>query len=360
MAGYPGMGQERRISAEALRGLIRDLFLAARLSAEDADLMADIIVHTDARGIYSHGSALIPDYIERILAGEINPRGRPTVAREVGSCLLVDGDGAMGHIACVYGMRAAIARARETGIALAAVGHSNHCGAMSYYPTLAMKEDMIGIATTNAVPTMAPWGGLDRLVGISPIGVGIPSDTEIPILLDVSFSAAARGKISFYARKGLPLPPGWALDSEGYPTTDAIAALKGLNQPIGGPKGVGLGLVFGMLSALLSGAEHASELGDDISGPKPGRDGQVMLAINIEAFDDVAHFKHRVDAIVRQIHRSRPMKGIDMVLAPGEPELDNERNFMQDGIPMSEITLEGLAQTAEKVGIIAKWLESVS
>jgi LDH2 family malate/lactate/ureidoglycolate dehydrogenase len=262
----------------------------------------------------------------------------------------------MGHIASVYGMRAAVHRARETGVALAAVCNSNHCGAMSYYPTLAMAEDMIGICGTDALPSVAPWGGIDRIVGINPIGVGIPSGKETPILLDISFANAARGKVAVHFQKGLPLPEGWAFDAEGHPTTDAAEAMKGLLQPMGGPKGVGLGLVVGVISGLLTRADYGTELGSLEAGPNPGRDGQLMMAIDIAAFEDVTRFKERVDTIVRQIHESRPMAGVTRVLIPGEPEIEAEKRFRREGIPIADVAIKALAGAAAKLGVDADWL----
>jgi L-2-hydroxycarboxylate dehydrogenase (NAD+) len=350
------MDNERRVPAESLYRFTRDVFKGAGLSQEHAELMAEMIVHTDARGIYSHGSQAVAGYVDRLLAGKINPAGQPRIEREQGAVIIVDGDSAMGHIASVYGMRAAIHRARETGVALAAICNSNHCGAMSYYPTLAMAEDMIGLCGTNALPPMAPWGGIDRIVGINPIGVGIPSGTETPILLDISFANAARGKVVVHFQKGLPIPEGWAFDAEGHPTTDPAEAMKGLLQPIGGPKGVGLGLVVGVISGLLTKADYGTELGSLEAGANPGRDGQLMMAIDIAAFEDVARFKERVDTIVRQIHESRPMAGVERVLIPGEPEIDNEKRYRREGIPIADVALKALAGAAAKVGVDADWL----
>ena len=146
MAGYQGMENERRIPAEPLHRFVGEIFKGAGLSGAHAELMAEIIVHTDARGIYSHGSQAVAGYVDRLLSGKINPKGQPRIEQEHGAVIIVDGDCAMGHIACVFGMRAAIDRARKTGVALAAIRNSNHCGAMSYYPTLAMAEEMVGSA----------------------------------------------------------------------------------------------------------------------------------------------------------------------------------------------------------------------
>jgi LDH2 family malate/lactate/ureidoglycolate dehydrogenase len=356
MAGYLGMENERRVPAESLQRFIGEIFKGAGLSGEHAELMAEIVVHTDARGIYSHGSQAVAGYVDRLLSGKINPKGQPRIEREYGSVIIVDGDCAMGHIASVHGMRAAIKRARLTGVALAAIRNSNHCGAMSYYPTLAIAEDLIGICSTNALPSMAPWGGLDRIVGLNPIGVGIPSGEELPILLDVGFSAAARGKVAVHFQKGLALPAGWAFDSDGRPTTDAAEALKGLLQPIGGPKGVGLGLVVGVITGLLTMADYGTELGSVDVGPNPGRDGQLMMAIDISVFEDVSRFKERVDAIVRQIHESRPMAGVERIYVPGERALEAEKRYRSEGIPIADIALKGLASAAAKVGVDAAWL----
>src|SRR6185312_5732926 len=117
---------------------------------------------------------------------------------------------------------------------------SNHCGALAAYVLQAVKHDMIGIVTTNALPTMAPWGGAERLLGINPLGVAIPAGAEEPIVYDAAFSGSAHGKIRVYQQKGLPIPPDWALDTEGNPTTDPAAAMGGLLLPIGAFKGAGL------------------------------------------------------------------------------------------------------------------------
>ncbi len=357
MVGYQGMEAERRIPAETLRSYVAAIFAGAGLSNEDADVMAEITVHTDARGIYSHGSQAVSGYVDRLLSGKINPRGRPRLAGGRGPVVMVDADGSMGHLGCVFGMRLAIERAREQGIAIAAIRNSNHCGAMSFYPAMAIAEDMLGICSTNALPSMAPWGGLDKIVGLNPIGVGIPAAEELPVILDVGFSTAARGRVMVHFLKGLPIPDGWATDEDGRPTNDAATALKGLLQPIGGPKGVGLGLVVGIISALLTGADYGTDLGSVDVGPKPGRDGQLMMAIDIAAFEDVARFKQRVDQIIRQIHASRTLPGIDRVFLPGEQAIQAEIRFRRDGIPIPDVALKGLAAAAQKVGLdSARWL----
>jgi LDH2 family malate/lactate/ureidoglycolate dehydrogenase len=153
----------------------------------------------------------------------------------------------MGQIAADFAMKTAIHTARTTHVAIAAVRNSNHCGAMDNWAAMALPHDMIGIAATNALPTMAPWGGIDKIIGINPLAIAIPGGQEAPIVLDIAFGATAHGKIRVYHQKRHPIPEGWAFDANGTPTTDATAAMEGLIQPIGGHKGVGLGIVIGIL-----------------------------------------------------------------------------------------------------------------
>jgi L-2-hydroxycarboxylate dehydrogenase (NAD+) len=178
MAEYPGIENERRFPREELHRLIQAIFERCGMAAADADVLADQLVMADLRGIHSHGVMRVPLYVGKLNGGGIDPRGRPRVVKEAPAALVIDGGNNMGQVAGAFAMQAAIERARTTGVAVAAVGNSNHCGAMEYYVRMAIEADMIGIATTNALPTMAPWGGIDKLVGLNPIGIGIPAGEE--------------------------------------------------------------------------------------------------------------------------------------------------------------------------------------
>jgi LDH2 family malate/lactate/ureidoglycolate dehydrogenase len=227
---------------------------------------------------------------------------------------------------------------------------SNHCGAMAYYAMMALDAGMVGLATTNALPTMAAWGGLDKIVGINPLGIAIPAEVEPPLVFDAAFSGSAHGKIRVYAQKGLPIPEGWAFDAAGHPTTDAVAALDGLLQPIGGFKGTGLAIMFGVLASVLSGAAYGTELGNMVDGPTAGKDGHFFLALNVAAFTELPVFRQRVDAIVREIRASRRAPGVDRVYAPGEIEQDTEREYRVEGIPLATATLDDVMAAAVSVG----------
>jgi LDH2 family malate/lactate/ureidoglycolate dehydrogenase len=350
---YPGEAAERRIPAPALRAFVTAVFRRCEMSEADATLLGESLVSADLRGVHSHGVLRVPEYVEKLRHGGVDPRGRPRVVREYGACLLVDGANSMGQIGVHFAMEQVIERARGTGIAAGAIRGSNHCGALAGYAMQALAHDMIGLATTNALPTMAPWGGAERLLGINPLAVAIPAGEEWPIVYDAAFSATAHGKIRVYHQKGLRLPEGWALDRDGQPTTDPAAALEGLLMSIGGFKGTALAMIMGILASMLSGAAYGTELGSMEHGPRPGQDGQFVIAINIAAFQDVAGFKARVDRAIRQLCGARRAPGVERIYVPGELEFLSEVTYGRDGIPLNAVTLADLEATGAALGLPA-------
>jgi LDH2 family malate/lactate/ureidoglycolate dehydrogenase len=351
VAGYPGTETDRRISSEELQTTVSEIFRCCGMPPSSANLLAATLVIADLRGVHSHGVLRVPDYVHKLREGGVDPRGEPrTIRDDDGAALVVDGANSMGQIGGTFAMRQAIERARETGIAAATVSRSNHCGAMAYYAMMALPEEMIGLATTNALPTMAPWGGADKILGINPLAVAIPAGEEFPIVLDLAFSGSSHGKLRVYHQKGLPIPSDWAFDSEGQPTTNTTEALRGLLQPIGGYKGTGLALVMGILSTLLSGASYGTELGNMADGPKAGHDGHFFMALKVGAFEEPQRFRQRMDQIIWQIRNSRLAPGVDRIFPPGHLEAETEQRYRREGIPLNSATVQGVIQAAAQVG----------
>ena len=351
MAEYPGSEQEQRFMPAWLTARVARIFAACGMSGDDSRLLAAALVDADQRGIHSHGTLRVPDYVDKLTKGGVDPHGRPRVASDSGAALVIDANNAMGQIAAAFAMQQAIDRARTVHVAIAAVRNSNHCGAMDRWARMALAHDMIGIAITNALPTMAPWGGVEKIVGINPLAVAFPGLDEPPIVLDIAFGATAHGKIRVYHQKGFPIPEGWAFDPEGNPTTDAARAMLGLIQPIGGHKGVGLGIVMGMLASLLSGAAYGTELGNMVDGPKAGHDGHLFMAIDIAAFQPVEAFRRRVDAVSREIRESRRRAGVDRLYPPGLLEDEFAAAYARDGIPLNEETVRGIRDAGRRLGL---------
>jgi LDH2 family malate/lactate/ureidoglycolate dehydrogenase len=340
-----------RTNVAALTELVTQIFVRVGMTDADARLLADSLVFADLRGVNSHGVLRVPEYVEKLTVKGVNPQGKPKIVHEFGGCVVVDGGNSMGQIGMDFTMRETIRRAETHGIAAAAIRGSNHSGAMAYFAIQALPHDMIGIATTNALPTMAPWGGMEKIMGINPLAVAIPADEELPIVHDAAFSGSSHGKIRIHEQKGLPIPAGWALDKHGQPTTDATAAIEGLLLPIGEFKGVALALIMGILASMLSGAGYGLELGNMVDGPTPGLDGHFVAVIKIAAFTEPGPFKARVDRAVREIHDVAKAPGFEHTYAPGELEQLREQEYRQRGIPLNEVTLADLRRVAARFGL---------
>jgi LDH2 family malate/lactate/ureidoglycolate dehydrogenase len=345
------MTVDQRVDAGRLRSLVTDIFLRCHMRAADAAYLAGTLVDADARGVHSHGVLRVPEYVKKLTVGGVDPLGVPSVVRDVGACQVVDGGNSMGQIGLRFAMQRAIDRAASTGIAAVAIRGSNHCGALANYVLQAVEHDMLGIVTTNALPTMAPWGGAERILGINPLGVGIPAGSEWPIVYDAAFSASAHGKIRVFQQRGQLLPAGWALDQAGEPTTDPAAAIEGLLLPIGEFKGANLAFIMGLLACMLSGSSYGTELGDMHTGPIAGQDGHFACAIRVDAFEHVARFKARVDAAIRQLHGVRLAPGFERVYAPGEKEFVTEQDYRVNGVPLTPQTLADVHATARALGL---------
>ena len=348
---------QRRIDAAALCRLLEEVFQACGMGVEDAALLADSLVEADLSGVHSHGVMRVREYVDKLTRDGVDPRGRPNVVRQVGACLVVDGGNSMGQIGAHFAMQRVLEQAASLGLGAAAVRGSNHCGALAYFARRALECDMIGLATTNALPTMAPVGGAERIVGINPLAVAIPSAGPCPIVYDAAFSGSSHGKLRIHQQKGLPIPEGWAMDGDGRPTTDAAAAIDGLLAPIGGFKGVGLAMVMGLLSSMLSGASYGTELGDMETGPRAGQDGHFVAAIRVDAFVEAQVFKRRVSGVIEQVHNCRKAPGHQRLYVAGELEWLRRREYQRDGIPLNDVTLRDIGAAAVAVGVeVPGWL----
>ena len=307
--------------------------------------------------MHSHGVLRVPEYVRK-LAGGVDPQGRPAVERQVGACLVVDGGNSMGQIGAHFAMRRAI---EVAGGSLGAPGvlpgrgsppppwGSNHCGAMAYYAMQALPADMIGLATTNAPPTMAPWGARSACWGSTPWPWPSPPEKSCPSSTTPP-SATAHGKVRFTARRDWTSPRDGPRTGTGAPPPTPRAASGRPCSP-SGASGTALALLMGLLSSMPSGAAYGTELGSMEDGPRPGQDGYFLLAISVAAFEDVARFKARVDGAVRQLRGARKAPDTERIYAPGELEFETAARYDREGVPLNQETLGDLAATARACGV---------
>lgn len=341
-----------RIQRVLLEQSASKVLQAVGVPKPQADTVARVLLFADQRGIESHGISKLPIYVKRIQDGGVDPEANPTVMGGKGAVVRIDGKNALGPVAGVFGMEKALEAAKTHGIGLSSVRNSNHFGVTAYYSMMALPHGMIGFAFSNANPTVAPWGGKQAMVGTSPLSVAIPSASGMPFVIDMATTTVARGKIILYARNKKPLPPGWALDSEGKETTDPEVALKGLLTPLGGAKGSGLALVIDILCGMLSGSKYLTEVGHLYTGTdKPQGIGHLFLALEIDAFLPRKQFLEEMDRYIEKIHSCPRAEGVEQIYVPGEIEYLAMRRTEMEGVEVSSVTLEELARTAEAVGL---------
>jgi len=314
----------------------------------DAEWVAEALVSADLQGLDSHGISRLGAYVSGIVRGKVNPNPFIEV-RSTGPCTaVVDGDNGLGHVVGRRAMETAVDMAKGAGVGVVTVRNGNHAGAMSTYSEVATDAGMIGVALCNAQPAIPPWGGRKAFFGTNPIAVASPCG-EHPISIDMATSVVARGKIILSAKKGEPIPEGWALDESGNPTTDASAALRGAVLPMAGAKGYGLALAVEILSGVLSGAKVGSQVGSiyDDEPSSPGT-GMFMMALNPDYFVGAAAYTERIQALADAIHAVPPAYGHERVLLPGERRRHLRQVREREGIPLSAATVQELEELAKR------------
>jgi LDH2 family malate/lactate/ureidoglycolate dehydrogenase len=315
-----------------------------------AEMIAQVVVEGDLRGVESHGVLRLPAYVRRVQAGLMIATTALEVLQERGATVLLDAQGGFGQVAGIHAMDHAIERARKHGVGLAAVRNANHFGIAAYYTMMALPHKMIGVAATNAAPSMAAWGGTAAVLGTNPICVAIPTGQDVDIVLDMASSVVARGKIRSSAAKGDRIPLGWALDPDGRPTEDPEAALKGTLLPVGGPKGYSLALVVDVLAGVLTGSDYSVQLSSVHDLSSRASVGFVMQAIDITAFAEWSEYEKDVQALIGEIRNSPRAPGVDRIYLPGEIEWLTRCERIQSGIPVRVELLEQILRLASDVG----------
>ena len=342
-----------RVSAQKLEDFTARAFQAVGISAVESRSIAELMVRADLQGSEGHGVFRLPQYIRRIKGGAVNIKPNIRVEREAAGMALVDGDNGMGHLVMRYATEKAIAKAKAAGVAWVGVKWSNHAGPASLYASMPLAHDMAGlylaVGNANHLP---PWGGLDMLLSTNPIAVAVPAGEEPPIVLDMATTVAAYGKVKTKAQSGEMMPEGWMMDREGRPLTDPRRANDGFLLPIGGYKGYGLALIFGLLAGTLNGAAMGKDVVDfNADDTTPTNTGHAIVAINVEAFQPVAEFKKNVDALIRDLRAAKRLPGVDRIRLPGEGSHAARADRSKNGIPLPAPLAESLRQLASELSI---------
>ncbi len=351
-------------SYSALQLFTVSVFQSIGCSEEHARLASQTLLSADLRGIESHGIARLTGYVRLWEAGRINSTPDIKITHQTPSTAVVDGDKGLGLVVAPFAMRLAMEKAETAGTGWVAVSNSNHFGIAGYHAMMALEQDMIGIAMTNASALVAPTFSVERMLGTNPIAVAIPAGNQPPFVADMATTTAANGKLEILQRKKEDAPLGWVQDKEGRASNRADELKKGGSLlPLGGDfehgshKGYALGSIVDIFSAVLSGASYgpwAPPFPAYVPMPEqmPGKGlGHFFGAMRIDAFRTAESFKEHMDNWITRFRNAKPALGQDRVLIPGDPEREQEQVRTRDGIPLQDSVISELKELALKLEI---------
>lgn len=309
-----------------------------------ADCTATALVAADAQGLASHGVSRIPMYTGHLRTGRVNGQAVPRIVAQKPSAILVDAGEGFAFPACALAIREAIAAAKVTGIAIAAVTNSHHFGVAAYHLEAVAQAGLVGIAMGNSPAAMPAAGGKRAIFGTNPLAAAFPRANGEPVMIDMSLSEVARGKLMMAAKKGESIPLGWALDKDGQPTTDPKAGMEGSMLPFGstgGSKGAMLALMIELMVVSLTGARFGLEVDTffEDEGNVP-HIGQAFIVIDPSALGGTAVYEERVEALIAA------MLADDGVRIPGYRRNTLAAKARIEGVELPPATLNPLMALA--------------
>jgi (2R)-3-sulfolactate dehydrogenase (NADP+) len=318
------MSDTDRITLDAAEELLGRVFRAVGVPEAAARSVAHALVAAEAEGQAGHGFSRVEDYVAQVRAGKIRAEAQVTTRLTSDTGLLVDAGFGFAYPALDRAIADGAPLARARGSATMAITRSHHCGALSVQVERLAREGLVAMMFANAPAAIAPWGGATPVFGTNPIAFAAPRDTGDPLVIDLSLSRVARGKVMHAKKSGTTIPEGWALDREGRPTTDPEAALQGSMIPIGGAKGTSLALMVEIFAAVMTGSTLSAESSSffNADGPPPGV-GQFLIAL---APPDPVAFGARLETLLALV------AGVEGARLPGARRLQARRRAEAEGI----------------------------
>ena len=339
------------IQHEPLRSFAADLLIAVGVPKLSSELVADSLVAANLRAVDSHGVQLLGFYIDQIRAANFDTHARGRVVSETGGSMTYDGENGIGQVTASLCSDHAIRLGRANGVGIVTARECNHFGAAAYWAQRISSAGLLSMVVCNASPLVAPWQGKETRFGTNPICVSVPGPNTW--LLDMATTTVAMGKIYKASLSGAEsIPAGWAMDSEGVPTTKTADAMEGgLLMPLGGYKGSGLAFLVEILCAVLSGGAMSTEVGGLRLQGRPMRVSHFFMAVDIARFIPVEKFIERMQTLVAIVKQTAPARDYKEVLVAGEPEWLAEAQRKRDGIPLDEGVWRHLCAAAESLGV---------
>ena len=341
-----------RYDCKKLVQFSHDVGIALGMSQEEARVFSESLVYADMRGLSSHGLMRMSTYVERIRRGLVQINAEPSVTRDGGSLVVMDGVNGQGAYIAIQAMKFCVERSESSGMCMAFVNNCNHFGCSAYFTQYAANRDMIGFAVANSYRAVAPFGGSAPMLGTNPLSLAIPGGRYKPFMLDMATSLVAQGKIILARKEGREVPLGWGLDKNGNPSSDPNAILSGGTLlPFGGPKGYGISLAIEILCACVAGAAKSTEMGSLYDFEHTQNTGFVVGALNISKIVDMDSFHESVSALFDEMKSCPKAADVSEIFIPGEIE---DRKFEQaaaNGLEFSDAVAAELQEVAASCGL---------
>ena len=327
---------QQRYSLDHLQQVAVDALSAHGTSRENAEIVAKALVAAEADGQKGHGLSRLPSYCGQAASGKVDGRIQPQAEKVADAAVRVDARHGFAFPALALAIEELGKLAPKTGIAAAAVTRSHHCGAAGYHVEALARQNLVGLLFANTPKAIAPWGGNQGVFGTNPIAFAAPRIDDPPLVIDLSLSKVARGKIMVAEKEGTQIPEGWALDAQGRPTRDPKAAMGGTMLPMGGAKGAALVLMVEILSAALTGALFGFEASSFFTseGKSPGV-GQCLIAMAPDALSGESFFS-RLEELLTAILEQENTR------LPGDRRLRIRDEAHRDGILLTNQQYEQL------------------
>ncbi len=353
------------VDVDTLKNFIKDVFIKLEVPEGHAEIIADVLITSDLRGIDSHGIQRCKMYYDRIKKGIYDPKTKIKIIRDDLTTAVLDGNNGMGHVIAYLAMRLAIDKAKKYGLGAVAVRNSSHFGIAGYYSLMAIKEGMIGFVTTNTRPSVPPTFGAEPMLGTNPLTYGAPTDESFPFLLDCATSIIQRGKVEVYNRLHKPLPHGVIISNNGNSKTDpevvlnklgnrsaALLPLGGMGEDTSGHKGYGYATFAEILSsALQDGVYLKDTAGVTEEGQERLKVGHFFLVINIQNFIPIERFQEITGNIMRGLRSSKKAPGKEKIYTAGEKEYHSEVERRNTGIPINKSIQNDIKLMQKELGL---------
>lgn len=334
-----------------LKQYCQDVMKAAGIDDKCAKDVAEALVDADLTGVATHGVSRLAIYLQRVKAGAVSRNNQIRILRESPSALAIDAGNTLGAPSAKFAMEHCVEKARESGCCFATVRNSNHFGAAAFYAKIASAQGMIGFVCTNLTGKIAPYGAAEPYAGTNPIAIAVPG-ADAPVVLDMTPSVVALGKLILAEKLGQSIPEGWALDKDGNPTTDPAAGRAGSLVPLGGPKGSGMAIMVDILCGVLSGSGFGPHLNDLYSDLKhPQGVGHFLGAIDIAHFINPETFLAGMEQMCGEIKGLRRASGTEEIFLPGERSARKKAAQQDAGISLPDAVVEELESLGVPYGL---------